>query len=384
MLNEIYFHQNKEIKNIVGVIHKLMDKSLGWLRIRSKSSKQNKNRSSKRGKNAQVMVAPAYVMEEGQYYDGMNNYEDEYLEYGSQVTVETDDYLRSRRSDDCDDFTALRTKSRLLNAPSMCSSFDRTKSRYDSAAPTAYPNDQLQHSTPCSLSQKFSPISKTTNESYSTLDIVSFATPSMSRRRLSFGATSSPVPSVDSQQQQHHQQQNEPAEMSVSRLELDDSARNTSYVIYQEEMKYLEHIDNVKKNIRIGYEARNMKRNFYEANEQSLTEDVSHMHKRRKLQKIFQLKLKKQLREIRKWQNGIRNEFNVDDNLSFRKVKRHTHGQKNKFMCELSYCECHGDGELYHSGRLVFGKNCSCTDCECNYGYVNRNAAVFAYVNQRR
>jgi hypothetical protein len=87
------------------------------------------------------------------------------------------------------------------------------------------------------------------------------------------------------------------------------------------QQKLIDHINNIKKNVKLSYELRDLKsasyyncknNNFY--GDEANVNKKSMLNKRKKLQKIFQIKLRKQLKEIKKWQNGVKTEFDSNNN----------------------------------------------------------------------
>lgn len=178
-------------------IGKLMDKSLGWL---SKRSKKN--------------VLP--------------------------VTNQlNENFITNEEIMDLNEKFYFRNSSYLLSAPSMCSSFDTTKSKDRRT-------EEQCHSTPRSLLQQFSPIKTMPNS------------PSLCR-------TSSPVP--------------------LNRNIFEQS----SQII---DIRLLEHLNEIKKNIKLDSDS-----------------SIDLVEKRKKLKKMFQTRIRKQLRETKKWNLNTKNVY---------------------------------------------------------------------------
>ena len=195
-------------------IAKLMDKSLGWLNKRSKKS-----------------ILPV---------DNQLN----------------ENFISNEEIMDLNEKFYFRNSSYLLSAPSMCSSFDTTKSKSRRA------EDQC-HSTPRSLLQQFSPI-KTMSDS-----------PSLCR-------TSSPVP--------------------LNRNIFEQSSQIV-------DIRLLEHLNQIKKNIRLDSDSESI----------DLTLLVE---KRKKLKKMFQNRIRKQLKETKKWNLDTKNVYSS---------KKQSFGMKNNY-----------------------------------------------------
>lgn len=177
--------------------------------------------------------------------------------------------------------------SEFLLVPSMCSSFD-----------LACEEGTCVHSTPCSFAQQFSPIIRPCYDNQRSIDSSAYqiSSPSTSstiysernilqRRRLSFGATSSPT------------------SMSSSNISQRSSSQSSQCSANQ--LRYLEHINKIKKNIKLEVEMRNLKEELGTAQREAAA-NMMMPNKKRKLQHIFRLNLKKQLREMKKSQTGIK------------------------------------------------------------------------------
>ena len=310
-----------------------MEKSLGWLKIRGKKSKRE---CSKTITNSTSNKRAKMSFTETQYY-----------EEEDQKTVESDYCCHQHH---------------VIAAPSMCSSFDTSQACL------------MQHSTPCSLSRLFSPIirkealyyskSEAKCSSYSPSSLSSSSSSRSScessgsgplsrlhRRRLSFGATtSSPVSSS-----------------SALNWRPDDEEEFEATPI-----RYLEHINKIKKNIKLEVEMRTLRCDIFDPidtklcdRDLQLQEQYHHNHqlhnaekliptsKKRKLQHIFRVKLRKQLKEIRKWQIGvtaINPKCEVESSLMTATIKN------NKFVHTAVDCNCY---ECNHYYRELIESNYS-------------------------
>lgn len=345
-----------------------MNKSLGWLKIRSKS-KQTKSREEKKDPPIQLIPFAPNLVQTSSTSDFMANERSAHQNHNHHQYILTNNQAFS-----------CFTKSHLLNAPSMCSSFD-----------TSFNNnsDKCLHSTPCSMSQKFSPItspflhynnninsphSSFLSPSKSIRQVSDLSTPNVSssssslsqsssdnqhrrrRRRLSFGATTTSSP------------------VFSSPFDAEKYSSAPLNIIRTSQRRYLDHLDHVKRNIKIEVEMRQLKRDFSqveyenreEENDTATTKRAANVpSKKRKLQQIFRVKLRKQLKEIKKWQTGIKSEFNVDGHLSFRKAPVLQLAE----YCNEKYCSgCTKVDECYfHNSRnLKHTYSKCCVNCCMN------------------
>ena len=190
-----------------------MEKSLGLFRIRSRKEKDTIN----------IYKNPSVVSDKCEHFN------------------EIEPEIYKTTSDDADQCCSSLKTSEFLLVPSMCSSFE-----------LACEEGTCVHSTPC---QQFSPIIRACYENHrysssssiesSAYQISSPSTSStiyserhmLQRRRLSFGATSSPT------------------SMSSSNI----SQRSSSNQCSANQLRYLEHINKIKKNIKLEVEMRNLK-----------------------------------------------------------------------------------------------------------------------------
>jgi len=249
--------------------------------------------------------------------------------YNTQIEPEVDEETMENCEETADHLVfSLYDKSRanLLSAPSMASSFDMSKHK-----------DQVfenLHSTPQSLCEQFSPIypaystlfmsPKSNSYSSSSSSLSSLSTPSsfyssmkslspkvITRRRLSFGITSSPMSLAHRNDlTESIQADSDHIQISEPKIELnlfdyfqletnnyDNNNNEQEIKVNSSEQKFIDHIDYIKQNIKTA----------------QLKPEVA-KSKHKKLQKIFQTKLKKQLDEMRKWQVDIQNEFKINAN----------------------------------------------------------------------
>lgn len=216
-------------------ITKLMDKSLGWLSKRSKK-----------------------VTSENQLNENFISHE-EIMDLNEKFYFHDSSYV--------------------LSAPSMCSSFDATKSK----------NRRVQdqcHSTPRSLLQQFSPIKNT---------VIS---PSLCR-------TSSP--------------------MSLNRNIFEQS----SQII---DIRLLEHLNDVKRNIKLEVDSRRSDASI----------DFSLIvEKRKKLKKIFQNRIRKQLREAKKWNLDEKMQLNSRRQSINKKINHSNFSRADRFYTNECCRHCH-------------------------------------------
>lgn len=311
-----------------------MEKSLGWLKIRGKKSQQIKRECSKTITNSTSNKRAKMSFAETQYY-----------EEEDQKTVASDYCCYQHH---------------VIAAPSMCSSFDTSQACL------------MQHSTPCSLSRLFSPIirkealyyskSEAKCSSYSPSSLSSSSSSScessgslsrLHRRRLSFGATtSSPVSSS-----------------SALNWRPDDEEEFEATPI-----RYLEHINKIKKNIKLEVEMRTLRCDIFDPKlgqngdrDLQLQEQYRHNHhlhnaekliptsKKRKLQHIFRVKLRKQLKEIRKWQIGVTaSNPKCESSLMTATIKNNKFVHHNAAAVDCNCYECnHYYRELIESNYSV-------------------------------
>lgn len=211
----------------------------------------------------------------------------------------------------------------------MCSSFD-----------FACEEGTCVHSTP----QQFSPIIRPPcYENHSSFDSTAYqiTSPSTSstiysernmlhRRRLSFGATSSPT-----------------SMSSSSYVSQRPSSLSNQCSVNQ--LRYLDHINKIKKNIKLEAEMRSLKEELgrVETTHRESATNMMMPNKKRKLQHIFRLNLKKQLREMKKSQTGIKikylrtNPKLKTDSSCFEKTPKHAFSSTSKrFKFDDAECDC--------------------------------------------
>ncbi|CAF0951872.1 unnamed protein product [Brachionus calyciflorus] len=165
----------------------------------------------------------------------------------------------------------FHNSSYVLSAPSMCSSFDTTNTKREAKEA----NYNYIHSTPQSLFQQFSPIKQT-----------SFISTPKLKRRLSLALTSSPVSLRNNNEMDHDDD--------------DDVDFNDNSEIV--DLRLLEHLNTIKKNIRINVVEKS-------TNNNNMSVDLSLIREKRlKLRKVFQSKLKRQLRDMKKWNLDLKSE----------------------------------------------------------------------------
>lgn len=300
-------------------IFKLMDKSVGWFGKKTQSQSTKKTQLKIRKFSSQC---------------------------NSTLSVES--FCLENDISDLNDKFYFQKSTYLVSAPSMCSSFDATKQRTAKKAA-----DEQLHSTPRSLFQQFSPIKYSNSSleisiqpSTSSSSVLSIS-PSLKRRRLSFGVTSSPV--------------------SLNENVFDET--DSSNVI---DFRLLEHLNEIKRNIKLGVESRqmNLKRKDVDSNS---NEDLSVIKsKRRKLQQIFQLKLKKQINEIKRWQVGVKNEIDMDEfdefhyenRLNFRRNSTYSTKKRADYETQLpARASCNCCSRFCRAQPPAPMSNCNCITC---------------------
>lgn len=181
------------------------------------------------------------------------------------------------------DYCCQFEANQILSAPSVCSSFEFISDRSISC----------MHSTPCSFSQRFSPIMLYHDENYrqsslsieedniSTSSKISKNRVAWPKRHISFGATSSST--------------------SISSLKFSSTRQ-----IPANQLRYLDHINKIKKNIKLEVEIRSLKEKLGRVKEKENSVNLLTINKKRKLHHIFRLNLKKQLKEMKKSQKRIK------------------------------------------------------------------------------
>lgn len=358
--------KKKEDKQIVSAIYKLMDKSLGW--FGKKSKKSSKKYSTK------SQTSLSYTMSQDASY------------LSSSFTSISNQIIENEISNLNEKFY-FQQSSYLLSAPSMCSSFDATKSKLNSNL-----SEDKYHSTPRSLYQQFSPIKSpnsvfdlsTSTSCVSGSSSVLSMTPNMSRRRLSFGVTSSPV--------------------YLNENICDEVLEDQSMI----DSRLLEHLNEIKRNIRIDVESREKSGNFKRSCNQIESESVEDLSlknsKKRKLQQMFQTKLKKQLDDIKKWQyeyeqdvysgkskQGISSRRNIAHSTKIRcrnefEMQRYNNCNCNSFSQPIGQCQC------FRCFNMIRGMQFQHRDyfynnyynCQNNFGLYAHNSNEFMFNNNRQ
>jgi hypothetical protein len=216
------------------------------------------------------------------------------------------------------------------------------------------------------------------------------STPSLSRR-LSFGITSSPKPlnSCDFKEDNSHQNQ---ANFSESFNFL-----NSYNDLNEHQQRLIDHINSIKQSVKLGVEMRNKKTHQFDNNDsfkqwedgtrKTKKDDERVISKRKKLQKIFQVKLKKQLKEMKNWQISVKSDFETQSDLenihnqhsnecfaSFKKFRNSTNNSidsvlssedslKNRHTCNCKFFKT----EHNKQNVIIYQNNFNYIDCVNNY-----------------
>lgn len=381
-------------ETVVSTLYKIMDKSLGWLKIKSTKNSKKYTKSSFLYSSPMSMASlnPKRIKTKKSSKIPLVRYiNDKISKQTKNKTAFNLNYSTPKANSKR--FAANEssyTRSCLFSAPSMASSF----------------NESMQqakfHSTPQSLYKKqFSPILYATSiissesvsdSTFSSLlstssqlkstpisscaenkSILSF-TPNCSRRRLSFGVTSSPK-SLDFSE--HESNCDYQPQVSVEKID------------HAKQQRLIDHINNIKKNAKLSYELRDLKsasyyndkNKFYDENgDQGNANKKSMLNKRKKLQKIFQIKLRKQLKEIKKWQNGVKTGFDANNNDLSVSAKSgsdcqhgyYTNSNESSFSSN-EYPRFVSNTNYYYSNVNSLNKATVYCQCDCNANNNNFN-----------
>jgi len=310
----------------------------------------------------------------------------------------------------------------LMSAPSMSSSINYELSNIDNILNDTYLTEQKFHSTPQSqYCNQFSPIvmndsyeinchstqlssrsrSRTSsfllkstpiNRALTQNNSVLSVTPSISRR-LSFGITSSPKPLYN-----HYSKGN------ISDHNLKDSSKFFDHVEYsndftEHQQRLIDHINSIKQSVKLGVEMRSRKTSQLNSNDSfkqwvqgagkaKEQDECRIMSKRKKLQKIFQIKLKKQLKEMKNWQMSVKSDFETQtqsdlDTISnqhssecFSSFKKSSHKFRNSTNNSI-------DSIFSKENSFkAFNKNTNINQhtCQCNF-FSTENKQIIIYQN---
>jgi hypothetical protein len=378
------FNMDKHLKNKYrSTILKIMDKPLEWFRIKSKKSNLrrksttnfkslvvNKNAmiSSHTNNKSQIvnlnflMSAPS--MSSSLNYEFTNNdISNNYLNYNSYLTEQK--FHSTPQSQYRNRFSPIAlSKSSEIN----CSS-SQISSR----------------SRPISFLLKSTPINSSLTQNKSMFS----STPSISRR-LSFGITSSPKPlnSYGFKEDNSHQNQ---ANLSES-----FNSFNSNNDLNEHQQRLIDHINSIKQSVKLGVEMRNKKTYQFDNNDsfkqwehgtrKTKKEEERVMSKRKKLQKIFQIKLKKQLKEMKNWQMSVKSDFetqsyseniqNPHSNECFAGFKKFRNSTNNSIDSVLSNedsfknrhtCDCKFFKTEHKQNVIIYQNNFNYIDCVNNY-----------------
>ncbi len=336
-----------------------MDKSFNWLK---KSSRKSNKTAQKFGTTTT-----------SNYYNNNNTQE---TCYTTNMTQEEDDVEYTQADEE--EYDMLEEN--ICFAPSMSSSFDMSKPNNMTAKSLSDQKNQQSiknpafikcHSTPRSL---FSPIrslnastaSSSFSQSYSYSCSYSSSmsiSPSLhsQKRRLSFGITSSPMSASNSILNLKNstlfsfvQNPIEKITLNNDKMTLKDNVERDEFFV---DYKLLDHIEAIRNNI---------KKRSYEEEEADLetAEDKlsSSLNKKRKLQEIFHLKLKKQLKEIKKSKKAkilhSSSRINLNNCNQMNKNK-----QNFNFYTNNNYEIFYQQQQQQQQQKLHHDNFCDCYDC---------------------
>lgn len=323
--------------NIVATFCKIMDKSLGWFKNKSKNKRLN------RAKSKQV---PKRKTEQFNPYE-----QDEFSQLDESL------YLSQNA---CSTFgTQLISTPIKINKPFL----------QPMSSPINKSTNSFLHSTPLTTFTSehiySSPICCVLNSSYQSNSTASscYSSKSFTRTRLAFGMTSSPNTTVNDDEKQ------EINESSIlANNGLIETQSNEFSCLDSKEKLLVEHLNFIKENVRIGVELRDLKSNVSKRNHLDIERDdteSSMTNKKRKLQNIFQSKLQQQIKEVKKWQSNFKTKLNLRNNLSTStKCSIHNNCSCSKSLVfKQPFVNCDLDNNF----------NCQCYSCQnANFNYYNR------------
>lgn len=356
--------KDEELRTFLSTFTRLMDKSLNWFRIRSaakSSSKRNECASSfDSSKQIKLNLKIDAKMSNDEAFLIQSPHHQQLVEEQLNDDIEFDEEEEEDEDQKCLNYSTStrkrpqRKSSYLLSniLPAMSSSFelfDNEKKLMKHSTPTrttvqqfspifshSSDHNSLYSSSSSSSSDCSSSTCSPTKNSYSYEDesfvpsLMLPLTPSFSssssdnkssslliskllspsRKRLSFGVTSSPKSSIFSR----HLLSDD-----FNDGHLSEAVESDFFLDYKQK-RLLDQLNLIKESVKIGYESSSR------AAEQTSRELDQHdgeritSSKRKKLRKIFQFKLQKQLDEIKKWQVGIKSD--VDATRRKRTTKR--------------------------------------------------------------
>jgi hypothetical protein len=367
-----------------------MDKSLCWLKFKSRRTNKHHSKGGSKKKSQSRRLSKNYNSQ-------LTCNETEHDDY-SQLSFEIEDkqinlkipLLYNKNKSCATDSLIISSnslKSYMFNPPSMSSSRldDRSTNQYFSC-------DLKPHSTPQPLDFDSQPqfSSHIYDVSFISLSSLSSQSTPISKRsspfsRLSFGVTSSPMlpentendlnlnyfdndiyydsgkPKTKYDIDSNYESQNE----DLLYGDLNESLEHDYELVHQQ--KLIDHINNVRLGLRknnqkqmvaYNYRNKNITTNYTNDCSNVLANNNSHKKnkmrfkaKSRKLQKIFQSKLQKQLREIKNWQSKVKTNTraNEDQILSFNNFD---------YLCENNFAPC---GDYYKPP--VFRCDCNMNQC---------------------
>jgi len=327
----------EELGSIVAAFCKIMDKSLGWFRLKSKSKRLNQQQQAKKLKKKLLLVNEEKSIR-------FSNY--------TQYSQDNNESIYS----DCS--MCSNDGSLLFNTQST-----PIKNNISQEFKTPYPilsdtisiktNPFMLHSTPCQGTDP-APICCNLLKSYgSNLSFYSSKSNTRTQRQV-FGMTSSPNTSL--YDNQHDIDESSIYNNGLVEYEQEEEKQEVKQNQYSfldlKEKLLVEQLNLIKENVRIGVELRDLKRNHQETYTETEPNSqlVTMSNKKRKLQGIFQSKLRQQLNEVKKWQNSFRNK-KFKNNLS------------TSTKCSIVDVNNH---QLYNKQAQQV---CLCLSCQRNYNF---------------
>ena len=341
----------EELGSLVATFCKILDKSLGWFRIKPKSKRLTKTKKSlNKIPQNNINFAREDPVEHANFEQATQN---EYSQCSNELSICSSVY---------------NTNNQLISTPIKP---NRTNSSCAFKIPLPIISSPIQsqkfvqHSTPCSEYTRNthvyeSPIccQMSSFNSYSTSSPSTscYSSKSFTRTRMIFGMTSSPNTTLNDDEERGQLDESSIYNNGLIQTELNSThyqAEEFNSLDAQEKL-LVEHLNQIKADVRMSIELRDLKRNYnhIEQYQEVPSEHVSTSNKKQKLQNLFQSKLQRQLREVKKWQISFRNKLNHKNNVST-STKRRTH-QPNQFV-KVNY---------FHKSYDNSNQYCQCYDCQ--------------------
>ena len=312
--------EKEELGSLVATIYKIMDKSLCWLKLKSKSSKVKKFKKMK-----------------------IDNYNSQLTEeYFNCETANEEDASLYELNNIANTNATCESTSNQIEESFFCIEKNSTNNSNNEeylvhSTPQPNQNKIYNHFSPiiCSssiISRQFSHLTNTSSypSSYSTpiksSDNSNYQNSPAGPCRLSFGVTSSPM-SIDYHQENNNKeclQEHNYFDNDIYydfNYESNNTNQNESYDIILQK-KLINRLNDIKQNVRMRNIQKITSQNNMSVNNNS-NYKVNIKTKSKKLQKIFQSKLQKQLKEIKNWQAKVV-KTNTNDFKSISKSRQST------------------------------------------------------------